>query len=234
MRNVILVSILAVVLAVGAAAVNAGPPVNGTYKSTNGDFDEGREASSWPGGNTFLSVGNVLHAESWSGAALGGDWKILCPVVVDVTLLYSTVVAGTGQTAYLITYTGGYVELGGAGPWAGGDALYMGVIDTYYETRTLQFASGPMVGSVSDHAVSASIQGYTASCVAFGIGNGVWLGNSPGAKPANYPDYRDANCNAGPTDGHWGDIRDLTMTVQGCAVATKQATWGSVKSLYRD
>ncbi|HEU4366577.1 MAG TPA: hypothetical protein VFT13_14065, partial [Candidatus Krumholzibacteria bacterium] len=59
-------------------------------------------------------------------------------------------------------------------------------------------------------------------------------GSSPNAKPADYPDYRDANCNAGPTDGHWGDIRDLTVSVTGCAVSTEQSTWGGVKSLYRD
>ena len=234
MRNVILVSILAVVLAVGALAAYAGPPVSGTYKSSNGQFDEGREASSWPGTNGFLSPGNVLHAESWDGSALGGDWKILCPTVLDTLLIFSTVSAGTGHMSYLLTYTGGYIELGGAGPWAGGDALYTGVIDSYYETRSMQFVDGVMVGSVSDHSVDAHIVGYPAKCVAFGIGNGVWLGNSPGAKPADYPDYRDATCAAGPTNGHWGDIRDLTLTVQGCEVSTERASWGAVKALYRN
>lgn len=233
MRNAILVSILAAAIAMGAASAYAGPPANGTYKSSSGQFDEGREASSWPGANSFLSVGNVLHAESWDGATLGGDWKVVCPVVIDVSLIFDLVFAGTGQRAYLITYAGGYVELGGAGPWAGGDAFYTGVIDTYYEVRTLQYAASVLVGSVSDHSVSAHLQGYTASCVTWGIGNGNLLGNSPASKPAGYPDYRDANCNPGPTNGHWGDFRDLTVTVQGCAVSTQSSSWGAVKSLYR-
>lgn len=228
MRNVILVSILAVVLAMGAVAAFAAPPVNGTWKSSLGHFDEGREASSWPGANGFLSPGNVLHAESWDGSALGGDWKILCPVVQDTLLIFSTVSAGTGHMSYLLTYTGGTIELG-AGPWGG---PFTGTIDTYYETRSMQFVDGVMVGSVSDHSVDAHIVGYPASCVAFGIGNGVWLGS--GALPANYPDYRDASCAAGPTNGHYGDFRDLTLSVQGCEVSTERATWGAVKALYRN
>jgi hypothetical protein len=110
--------------------------------------------------------------------------------------------------------------------------VYTGTIDTYIETRSMQFVDGVMVGSVSDHSVDAHIVGYPASCVAFGIGNGVWLGN--GALPVDYPDYRDANCAAGPTNGHYGDIRDLTLTVLGCEVSTERATWGAVKALYRN
>ncbi len=232
MRNAILVSILTAVLVAGSVAVHAGPPVNGTYKSSLGHFDEGREASSWNGG--FLALGNVLHAQSWNGAALGGHWKVLCPKVTNVTLIVDLVFAGNGQRIYMIEYAGGMVQLDGSGPWGGGDAMYTGMIDTYVEMRTMQFVSNNMVGSVSNHSVSAKLQGYTTSCMTWGIGNGVWRGNSPTAKPAGYPDYRDANCNPGPTVGHWGDFRDLTLTVQGCAVSTEESTWGGVKSIYRD
>jgi len=236
MRNAILVSIMAATLIVGAATVQAGPPAAGTYKSSApwSQFDEGREASSWPGANTFLSTGNVLHAESWDGVGFGTDWKVLCPVVSSVNLILDLTFSGTGQKIYLIEYTGGYLHLGGTGPWAGGDANYVGLIQSYYETRTIQYVSGNMVGSVSDHSVAAQIQGYAQSCVAWGIGNGVWLGNSPTAKPANYPSWNDANCNANQNDGHWGDIRDLTVSVTGCAVSTQQSSWGAVKSLYRN
>jgi hypothetical protein len=233
MRNAILVSILTAVLVVGAASVYAGPPANGTYKSTNGDFDEGREASSWAAGD-FVGVGNVLHAESWDGAAFGVDWKILCPQVANVFVVLDLVDGnGNGQRIYQITYVGGMIELGGTGPWAGGDAQYTGIIDTYAEFRTVQYQSNVVVGSVSNHSVSAHLQGYTASCMTWGIGNGAWLGSSPNMKPADYPDYRDGACAAGPTTGHWGDFRDLTISVQGCAVSTEESTWGGVKAIYR-
>lgn len=239
MRNAILVSILAAVLVAGAASVYAGPPVAGTYKSTLGQFDEGKEASAWPGANGMLSTGNVLYAESNDAA---NDWVIGCPIVTNVSLIVDLVFAGTGQRIYLITYAGGYLKLGGVGtPWTGGDAVYNGVIDTYYETRTQQWASGELVGSVSDHAVSAHITGYPAACVAWAIGNGVLIGHTGAdgtpllnVKAPAYPAFHDANCNVTGGNGHWGDIRDLTLTVQGCAVPVQQSTWGEVKSLYRD
>ncbi len=234
MRNAILISILTVVLVAGAATVYAGPPADGTYKSTDGDFDEGREASSWAPGGGFLSLGGLLHAESWDGATLGVDWKVLCPQVVAVTLLVDLVFGGNGQRIYQIDYTGGVVELGGTGPWAGGDAVYTGIVDTYVEIRTVLYTGGVKQGSVSDHSVSAHIQGYPQSCITWGIGNGVWLGESPAIKPAGYPDYRLPGCSPGANAGHWGDVRDLTVSVTGCGVATREATWGSVKALYQE
>jgi len=234
MRNAILISILTVVLAVGAASVYAQPPVNGTYKSSNGQFDEGREASSWVAGGGFLSTGGVLHAESFDGAALGGDWKIVCPQVVTVSLIVDLTFGGNGQRIYQLDYAGGYIELDGGGPWGGGDPSYTGVIDTYVEIRTVQYVGGAKTGSVSDHSVSAHLQGYPQSCMTWGIGNGAWLDESPNVKPANYPTFLDPACGATATTGHWGTFSDLTISVTGCSVAAQEATWGSVKALYRE
>jgi hypothetical protein len=234
MRNAILISILTVVLVTGAVSVYAGPPINGTYKSSSGQFDEGREASSWAGGG-FLGTGGILHAESWDGAALGGDWKVVCPQVVGVTLIVDLVFGGNGQRIYQIDYTGGYITLGGPGtPWYGGDPSYTGSIDTYVEIRTVLYTGGVKVGSVSDHSVSAHLQGYTETCMTWGIGNGAWLGESPAAKPAGYPTYLDSSCGAIAGPGHFGTVTDLTISVTGCAVSTQPTTWGNVKSLYRD
>lgn len=234
MRNAILVSILAAVVIVASVTAFAGPPLNGTYKSLNGDFDNGREASSWPvGGGNYIGTGNVLHAESWDGSTFGTDWKVLCPQVINVTLVADLTFGGDGQKIYQIDYAGGMIELGGSGPWGNGDPQYTGLIDTYTEFRTVQYVSGGIVGAVSNHSVSAHLQGYTASCMTWGIGNGALIGMSPDAKPADYPDFRDGNCNAGPNQGHWGNFTDLTISVQGCAVATQQSTWGGVKSMYR-
>jgi len=246
MRNAILVSILTVVLVVGAAAVYAGPPVAGTWKSTNGDFDEGTATSSWTaGGPGYLGLGNILYGRSTSGGVFTNDWSINCPVVVSVVTLVPP--SGPNSNAiYLLTYAGGYITLGGPGnPWNGGDAVYTGTIDTYNEVRTVQYVGGKIVGAVSDHSVSAHIVGYSQSCVAWAIGNGVLRGTTPNAlfsapplqsvKPAGYPDYPNTTCTLLPVGiGHWDDIRDLTLTVQGCAVATQPSTWGSVKSLYRN
>jgi hypothetical protein len=234
MRNSRLVLILFVILTASATAALAGPPFDGIYKSSDGDFDEGREGSWWAGVPDFLGIGNVLHAESWDGLKLGTDWKILCPQVVKVTLIADMTAGGWGQKIYQLDYFGGYLELGGAGPWGNGDALYTNLIDTYYEFRTIQYEAGVMVGSVSDHQVTAHSLVYKV-CFTWGIGNGVWLGNA-NFPPSDYPDYRDRSCRPGLgffRPGHWGDIRDLTMTIQGCAVSTESSSWGAVKALYR-
>lgn len=248
MRNAILVSILTGVLVVSAAAAFAGPPLSGTWKSTNGDFDEGTATSTWLGGH-YLSVSNTLYGRSFAGGVFTNDWTINCPTAVAVIPLGAPISPATGNYIYMITYTGGYVTLGGPGnPWNGGDAVYTGIIDTYTEIRTIQVAGGKIVGAVSDHSVSAHIQGYTDACVAWGIGNGVLRGGTPPGAPvpfnypllqsvksAGYPGYPDASCSPNPFfgTGHWDDIRDLTVSITGCAVATEPSTWGSVKSMYR-
>jgi hypothetical protein len=232
MRNAILISIVSAVLVAGAASVYAGPPLNGVYKSSDGDFDEGRETSTWAGGN-FLSTANVLHALAWDGAVLGGDWRITCPYVVTVSLVVDLVFGGNGSRIYQITYAGGTFSLGGTTgglPWANGDASYTGVLTDFTELRTLIFSGGVMVGSDSDFSFSGQVNGYPQSCVN-GIANGAWLGN--GAAPAGYPTHLTSNCTPGGT-GHWADTRDLTLTIAGCSVATQPTTWGTVKSLYQD
>jgi hypothetical protein len=231
MRNAILISVLSAVLVAGAASVYAGPPLNGVYKSSLGQFDEGREASTWVGGG-FLTNGNVIHLLAYDGAVLGGDWRITCPYVINVSLVVDLVFGGNGSRIYQITYAGGTFSLGGSGgqPWANGDASYTGVLTDFTELRTLIFSGGVMVGSDSDFNFNGQVNGYSQSCLQ-GIANGAWLGN--GVAPAGYPTNLNANCAAGGS-GHWADTRDLTLTIAGCSVATQPATWGTVKSMYRD
>ncbi len=224
---------IALVITTLAIPAFAGPPLNGTYKSSLGDFDEGRESTSWLGGG-FLSTGNVLHAQSWDGSTLGGDWEILCPQVVTVTLLVDMVSGGNGQRIYRIDYAGGFLKLGGAGPWAGGDLSYFGPLDTCVEIRTIIFADDVKVGSVSDHSVSGHFNGYSQTCLTVAIGNGVWLGESPTVTPANYPTNNDTSCNPTASSGHFGDITDLTLSITGCSLSAQSATWGSVKAMYRN
>ena len=234
---------LTATVALGVTVAQAQAPVDGTYKTSNGDFLEGRSATSWVTPvNDPPQVGNVLHGQSWDGAVLGTEWEVSCPVVANVTLLFDAVIGGNGHRAYLIAYVGGTIWLDGAGPWGGGDPSYNGVIDTYMETRTEQYADGNLVGANSNHNVSAHIVGYPADCVAFAIGNGVLIGDTDpnlipvtdtNVKPADYPDFLQANCAVGGADGHWGDLTDMTLTVQGCLVPVEETSWGAVKSIYR-
>jgi hypothetical protein len=248
MKNAILVSILTVVLVVSAAAVWAGPPLSGTWKSTNGDFDEGTATTKWSATNNYIGVGNVLYGRSFAGGVFTNDWTISCPIVVSVIPLVP-IAGANGNAIFQITYSGGYVTLGGPGnPWNGGDAVYTGTIDTYTEIRTIQYASSKIVGAVSDHSVTAHIQGYPESCIAWAIGNGVLRGGDSPSTPLpfnygvlqslkgnGYPGYPLGGCALSPQGpGHWDDIRDLTLSVQGCAVATDPTTWGEIKAKYRD
>ena len=247
MRNAILVSILTVVLVVSAAAVWAGPPLSGTWKSTNNDFDEGTGTTKWAGTN-YVGLGNTLYGRSYNGG-FTNDWTISCPVVTAVLPLVP-IAGANGNAIYQITYTGGYLTLGGPGnPWDGGDAVYTGIIDTYTEIRTIQYAASKIVGAVGDHSVTAHLQGYNDACIAWGIGNGVLRGGSnvpvpaplpfnfsvlQSVKPGSYPDYPDPTCALTPNGpGHWEDIRDLTLSITGCFVATEPTTWGNVKAMYR-
>jgi hypothetical protein len=246
MKNAILVLLLTAVMVVSAALVWAGPPLSGTWKSTNGDFDEGTATTTWSAGS-FIGLSNTIYGRSAVGGVFTNDWTIGCPVVVAVTPIVP-IVGTTGNAIYMFTYGGGYVTLGGPGnPWDGGDAVYTGLIDTYTEIRTIQYVNGKITGATSDHSVSAHIQGYNDACVAWAIGNGVLRGGSSpslplpflyptlqSAKGAGYPDFPNNNCVFTPNlPGHWDDIRDLTVSITGCAVATEPTTWGGVKSMYR-
>lgn len=248
MRNALLVSILTVVLVVGAAAVYAGPPINGTYKSTNGDFDEGTATTTWA--VNYHSVGNKIYGRSVAGGVFTNDWTLGCASVAKAVLIVPKF-GPTGQEIWQIIYApGGPVTLGGPGnPWNGGDAVYNGVIDTYTEIRTVQYVNDVVQGAVSDHSISAHLLGYTDTCVAWAIGNGALRGATPGGpkpafaapptlqsvKPAGYPDFPVGGCSFQRLGtGHWDDIRDLTLSITGCTVATEQSTWGNVKAMYRN
>jgi len=240
MRNAILVSVLAAVLVTVSATAFAGPPIAGTYKSSLGDFDEGTAATSSTGAGGYLSLGNVLYAQSAAGGVFTGDWLVSCPMVVAVIANGGVLIGGTGNLDYIVTYAGGYVQLGGPGtPWNGGDASYTGNLDTFIEFRTVQYVANVVKGATSDYVVSAHVEGYAQSCMTWGIGNGVLRGGTgfvaplQSVKPAGYPDYHNVACAVAGTVGHWDDVRDLTISIDSCPVATQPSTWGQVKSIYR-
>lgn len=234
----VIVVLLSVIIAVPALA---GPPANGTYKSTDigGTMLPGRYSESWfP---TKLTVNNTLNEQSWDGATLATQWHWYCPwVSVPPTLLVNTVNAlGNGTKTWRVTYVGGTCWLDGGGPWAGGDAFYTANINTWTAIVTETYSAFVEVGTVRTHSASATFNNYTQECMALTISNTEKLGDTvaDGPLPANFPDFWDwIGCvnigTAGP--GEWGDVDSITFTVKGCeTVATEQKSWGAVKSLYR-
>jgi hypothetical protein len=246
MRKSILFLLVTAVMVVSSAVVHAGPPIAGTYKSTDGDFDEGTATTGWDAGG-YLGTGNVFFARATSI-----DWTIGCSTVTAAVLLVPKF-GPNGQEIWQITYApGAAVNLSGPGnPWDGGDAVYVGITDYQNEIRTVQYVNNAVVGAVSDHSLGAHLPAYPQSCVLWGIGNGVLRGGTPpGNPPFTYPTLQSVKpagyvgfpvpgaptCTLaapGVGTGHWDDIRDLTISITGCAVATQQSTWGNVKAMYR-
>jgi hypothetical protein len=233
----VIVVLLSIVVAVPALA---GPPVNGTYKSTDigGPMLTGRYSELWFGGP--LVVNNTLNEQSWDGTTLGTQWHWYCPWITSSVLLVNTVnLAGNGQKIWRVTYTGGYCWLQGPGaPWDGGDASYTANIDTWIAIVTETYSAFVEVGTVRNHNASATFVGYNDECMALSVTNIEKLGDTnDGPLPADYPNFWNwFTCTdvgtAGP--GEWGDIDGITFSITGCeTVGTQEATWGAVKSLYR-
>ena len=233
----VIVVLLSVIIAVPALA---GPPANGTYKSSDigGTMLPGHYSESWfP---TKLTVNNTLNEESWDGATLGTQWRWYCPWVIGApTLLLNTVDGnGNGVKTWRVTYVGGTCWLDGAGPWAGGDPFYTASINTWIAIVTETFQNFVEVGTVRTHSASANFDNYDERCMSLQIENTEKLGDTNGGPlPAGFPNFWDWNgCvdigTAGP--GEWGDVDSITFTIQGCeTVRTEQKSWGAVKSLYR-
>jgi len=250
MKSAIVVSILAAMLVTSAAAVYAGAPIEGTYKTSNGDFDEGTATHRWARSYLDGTDLNTMYGRSTSGGVFTNDWTLGCSNVAQMTLLVPKV-GPNGQEIWMIAYVpGAYFNLGGPGnPWNGGDATYVAITDYQTEIRTVQYANDLVVGAVSDHSLAAHFQNYHETCVAWAIGNGTLRGGTglPGpdgvnfdhsvlqsVKPLSYPGFPVPQCLL-VTDswGHWEDVRDLTLSITGCTVKTQQSSWGSVKAMYR-
>jgi hypothetical protein len=221
----------------------AGPPLNGTYKSTDlgGLMLPGRYSEWWSGGIGPRTINNTVNDQSWDGATLGTQWWWYCPwQILAPQILVDTVVGGTGQKIWRLTYTGpGICWLNGTGePWDGGDASYTAFVDLWIVILTETYLGGNIVGSIRTTSAQATFQGFNNECMSLTVQNQVWLGDTNGGpKPADYPMFLDwAVCSPpGLQAGEWGTISQITYSILGCeVVGTEETTWGAVKTRYRE
>jgi hypothetical protein len=234
-----MMTLFVVVLAVCtlcATVAIAGPPIPGTYVSP-GTFQGGRATESMPCDLCEGVIGNMVTAESWDGVALGLSWKVSCAQISSgPVLLLDTVVAGTGQTIYKTSYSGGTLWLSGTGAWAGGDASYSGPLDLFEVIATKQYLGGLLAGVVSSINLKGSFDGYTG-CFELAITNGAFRGATPDAPWVSgpFPAFQGPlGCTLSGTHGTYWDVHDVTFSIRGgCVVPARTSTWGSLKSLYR-
>jgi hypothetical protein len=211
-----------------AAPALAGPPLTNIYYPLDGRFTE-----SWNGGEGQL--GNTLHAGSWDGATLAGQWLLHCPAItVAPTLILDTVdINGNGERKWYTIYGGGSLWLSGAGPWGDGTEDYTGTNLTTHVTSTHLFIGGNRISAVSDVTVNGEWVGYPG-CFVYTLANAAIFG--VGGPPPDYPAYIDASCVVGGT-GAFGDVDDITLAIYAqpeCPIAVQETTWGHVKSLYSE
>jgi hypothetical protein len=233
---------LVLAMALMAGASYAGPPLNGTYQSTDlgGPLDLGRYSESFaaPGGG--LDPGVVYNAQSFDGAALGLQWSYSCGLMVAPPMLLIDNVnpsTGNGNRTYMKTFVGGTIWLSGSGPWANGDPEYTGIVDSYTVFETVMYNSWQRVAAVFNVDATAHIDGYASQCMTLGIGNGTQIGSTDWGqtKPSDYPDLLEQGpCAPGAAYGGWWDMATITMTISGCSVPVEETTWGAIKALYNE
>lgn len=227
--------IVPALLAAALPALAACPNSAGYYTTTNGTLLPGRASEAWCAGGPG-QPGNVENAESWSGAALGTQWK-MWGMTIDAN---GAVEVGRRQLGaylyidYATDYDGGQFWLSGAYPWAEGVDL-VGHLTAYHVSTTVTYYNGVPVGQTSNITMTGIFDecgwpGRPENCVLeFAIANAIkiWDSNSAGAMPANYPPFL---CNA--TLGELFDACCITAAIN-CAVPNEGASWGQLKGWYR-
>lgn len=230
---------LLLIASLTATAALAGPPLNGVYPSTDigGDVYTGRYMETYDTPEGAILPGTTLHAQSWDGMNLGQQWSYQCGIMTSAPVLVSDMVNanGTGSRTYMKTFVGGSIWLSGTGPWGNNEAEYSGPILDYVEFETIQFLNFERIHAVTNISATASIDGYSDSCLAFTVGNGVEIGSTDFGNPipATYPAMHDANCDPVVALGAWWDFMTLSLYIDSCVVSTDETTWDSVKSFYR-
>lgn len=216
------------------------PLLAGTYETLSGTIQPGRATESMSADLVFLSVGDMMWAESWNGATLGGNWKLTCMKISGPpTLLFDGVAGGTGQRIYSTAYAGGSIWLSGSGAWAAGGApYYTGSITMFKVTTTQQYVGGTLVGAVDDINFAGTFEG-AGQCFAMDIANAELVGATGSAflpPPGGiWPAFHGpSDCGAVGSHGSYWSVHDITLVISGdCLTPGAPSTWGRIKSLYR-
>jgi hypothetical protein len=216
----------------------AGAPLNGDYQSTDlgGPLFLGRYSEGWDSGNSALTPGTTLNAQSWDGMTLGNQWHYWCSTTetTPVLLVNNVNASGNGNRTYMKTFVGGYIWLSGSGPWANGDVDYPGHIDSYTEFETITYSNWVEIAAVTNVQAIAYFDNYPGTCMSFYIGNGTLIASTDLGEtiPANYPGLLDPGCSATRVHGAAWDFTSITLSIVDCAVGTEESTWGGIKSMH--
>jgi hypothetical protein len=216
--------------------------MNGTYKSSIGSMFPGKATESTNAALQEGQQGNMIWAESWSGAALGTEWKVMCPQIGETPpeLISDTVdpVTGNGERTYETYYVGGSMWLSSSAGWGTmGDPDYTSTLSTFRTVVTKLIANFQEVGAVTNIYLTGVFDGYP-TCYDMAIANAEYVGNSvQGFPPAlgPFPAFHGpSDCDVIGANGTYWDAHDITLIITGdCTVPNEPSTWGQVKSIYR-
>lgn len=207
-------------------------PLAGTYKSADlgGAMLLGRVSQSWVmPNNTSQGQNDVIHLQSWDGAAPGTQWGFSCGVQPGPQTVQDDRVSGTGVVTVTNTFTGGTFYLN-PGPWGNGTgtmgpAAMITVVSWFY----IDF----QIAGVSQNIDLTGVFDNSDCELALTSANGNVLGDTGFLPfPAGFPGLLDAACGPTRVHGSWGEVPRITMQI-GCTVSAERALWGRVKTIYR-
>lgn len=194
-----------------------GAPITGQYVSEElgGEVIDGRWSQSWIGGIED-NVGNTVHALSWDGATLGGQWALGDPILgapaIDAppTVLLDNRVGGTGTVVCYTTYDGGILLLKSSGPWWGGDpgTAYTVNVEEHAHTTTKEYVDGELVASSTVVNMTGTFADYEGYEISFLVAAAVPTGQGS-APPTDYPEFIPDTA----TMGAWGPAQEIRLEI---------------------
>jgi hypothetical protein len=237
MHKALIASILLAIVLTPALAT-AGP-VAGTYTTLGSTVYPGKATESAPADGVEGQLGQMIWAESWDGAGLGTEWKLMCPAIgnTPVLILDTVDINGDGQMGWRTIYFGGSLWLSGTGAWAGGDPDYPSTLSTFTTTVYKQFLNFQVVGATTNISLTGVFDDDT-KCFDMAIANAAYVGSTPGGffpGTGPFPPFHGpTDCSVIGSHGTYWNAHDITLIITGdCTVQGAPETWGQLKAIYR-